>query len=834
MEEPKKHQTTPLPIEAVVGDLKAALAEGTSAVVVAPPGAGKTTRLPLVLLAEPWMEGRKLLLLEPRRVAARAAAERMASLLGEKLGETVGLRARLDTRVSASTRIEVVTEGVFTRMILDDPSLDGVGAVLFDEFHERSLDADLGLAFALDARDAFNPALRIVVMSATLDAASVAGLIGTAPVLRSEGRAFPIETQHIGRVSGQRIEDAMSETIARAVRAETGSLLAFLPGQGEIRRTAERLNERINSADVDVVELHGGLDGRAQSRAIAPAPPGRRKIVLATSIAQTSITIEGVRIVVDSGLERIPRYEPDVGITRLETVRVSRATADQRRGRAGRTEPGVCYRLWDEPETAGLRPFTPPEILSADLAGLLLDCAAWGVTEPASLRWLDSPPAGALAAAREELRDLAALDDNGALTPTGRKIRTLPLPPRLARMVLDSAPAGNEQHAAEMAAIIVERGIGGLSPDIEDRLRGFERDRSPRAAGLMKLATAWADTARRAARDAPAASQDISTAHTLALAYPDRIAKARGARGQFLLANGRGAQIDATDPLAQAPFLVVADLAGAAQGARILLAARADEADIAAIAADHIVTSTELSFDAEAAAVRARRVRRLDAIVLASEPLSPPRDEATAALLAEGIARLGIQKLPWSKAQQQLCERVQFARNSDGAANTSDWPDVSDQHLAAKASSWLAPFIGGALRLADVTPDHIGQALDALVPYALRRRLDTDVPTHFEAPTGNAYPIDYASEGAPVLAIRVQELFGLKLHPAIAGGRRPLTLHLLSPAHRPIQITRDLPGFWRGSWAQVKAEMKGRYPKHVWPDDPANAAPTARAKPRGR
>jgi ATP-dependent helicase HrpB len=813
----------PLPIDAVLPKMAAALTAGTGAVLVAPPGAGKTTRVPLHLLEAPWLAGRKILLLEPRRLAARAAAERMAETLGERVGETVGIRARLDTRTSRSTRIEVVTEGVFTRLILDDPALDGVGAVLFDEFHERSLDADLGLALALDARAGLREDLRILVMSATLEGGRVARLLGNAPLIESAGRAFRVETRHLGRDARARIEDEVTAAVLQALRVETGSVLAFLPGQGEIARTAERLAERITDPSVDLCPLYGAMDLTAQRRAIQPAADGRRKVVLATSIAETSITIEGVRVVVDCGLARVPRYEPDVGVTRLETVRVSRAAADQRLGRAGRTEPGVCYRLWDAPQTASLLAYAEPEIRSADLAGLLLDCAAWGVTDPLALSWLDPPPDAALTAARGELMALDALDRDGRITAMGRRLRTLPLPPRLARMIVAAGEQGAALTAAEIAALLVERGLGGTDTDLEHRLREFRRDRSRRAEDMRRLARGWA------AGEVSDRRSDTSPAALLALAFPERIARARGAPGHFLLANGRGARLDAMDPLARAPFLVVAEMAGSAAATRILIAAATDEAEVTDIAGARITSADEIAFDREAMALRGRRVRRLDAIVLASEPRPVLADEKSAEALAVGIAAIGIDRLPWSKAQHQLRDRVAFLR----AAGDDTWPDFSDAALAETAARWLAPFLSGKTKLAEIGADDLGAALDALLPWDRKRRLDAEAPTHFDAPTGNRHPIAYEGPGAPSLSIRVQELFGLTQHPSVAAGRLPLTLELLSPAHRPIQITRDLPGFWAGSWAAVKADMKGRYPKHPWPDDPARAPPTARAKPRG-
>ncbi len=816
-----------LPIDAVLNDVRRTLSARTSAVLVAPPGAGKTTRVPLALMNEDWLKGRKILVLEPRRIAARAAAERMAQSLSEAVGETVGVRARMVSKSGPKTRIEVVTEGVFTRMILDDPELGGIGAVLFDEFHERSLDADVGLALALDAQGALRDDLRILAMSATLDGARVAELFGGADVIASEGRAFPVETRYLGRDANARIEDQAADAVMHALRHETGSILVFLPGQGEIRRVEERLKERISDPDVVVAPLYGAMDMRAQDLALQPAANGQRKLVLATSIAETSITIEGVRVVIDSGLARVPRFEPDVGVTRLETVRVSRAGADQRRGRAGRTEPGVCYRLWDEPQTQSLPAYAEAEIRSADLSGLLLDCAEWGASDPRALRWLDPLPVAAIDAAREELMELAALDADGRITDMGRRLRSLPLPPRLARMVISAAERGHAEEAAEIAAVIVERGLGGNDVDLAHRLEGFRRDRSRRASDMRKLAANWARIAAKGAGSRQA-GEDLSAAQLLALAFPERIGKSRGGSGQFLLANGRGANVEATHPLARSPFIVAAELAGKAASTRILLAAAADEAEIFAAAGSRIRESDEIEFDVQTAALRSRRVRRLDAIVLANETRALTASDETARLLAEGIARLGIDRLPWSKSQLQLRDRVGFLR----AAGEDAWPDLSDAGLAVTVTDWLAPFLTGKTKLSEIGADDLGVALDTLLPWHLKQRLEAEAPTHFEAPTGNRHAIDYESAGAPALHVRVQELFGLTQHPSIADGKLPLTLHLLSPAHRPIQITRDLPGFWKGSWAAVQAEMKGRYPRHPWPDDPASAPATARAKPR--
>jgi ATP-dependent helicase HrpB len=819
---------TSLPIDAVLGELREALAASTSAVLSAPPGAGKTTRVPLALMQESWLDGKKILVLEPRRIAARAAAERMAHSLSEAVGERIGLRTRLVSKSGPKTRIEVITEGIFTRMILEDPELAGIGAVLFDEFHERSLDADLGLALALDCQSGLRTDLRILPMSATLDSARVTALLGDVPVIASEGRAYPVETHYLGRDASARIEDQVTNAVMRALRAESGSILTFLPGQGEIRRVEERLRERLSDPGIVLAPLYGSLDMKEQDLALAPAPKGRRKVVLATSIAETSITIEGVRVVVDSGLARVPRFEPDVGVTRLETVRVSRAAADQRRGRAGRIEPGVCYRLWDEPETLSLPAFAEPEIRSADLTSLVLDCVEWGTPDPRTLAWIDPPSAAAINAARMELTELEALNGDGHITALGRRLRLLPLPLRLARMVISAAEFGYAHEAAEIAAVIVERGLGGNDIELVHRLEAFRRDRSRRASDMRRQAINWARTANEG-RAEQLRCEEMSIARLLALAFPERIAKARGVPGQFLLANGRGANLDATHPLARSAYLVAAELSGSASSTRILLGAGANEADILAAAGKRIRERIETEFDQEAAALRSRRVRRLDAIVLANEPRALVASEETAHLLADGIVKLGMSRLPWTKTQIQLRDRIGFLRSSgDGG-----WPDLTDEALATSSAEWLAPFLTGKVKLTEIGADDLGAALDTLLPWNLKQRLEEEAPTHFQAPTGNRHIIDYATAGAPAVHIRVQELFGLTQHPSIAGGRLPLTLHLLSPAHRPLQITRDLPAFWKGSWAAVKAEMKGRYSRHPWPDDPASAVPTARAKPRG-
>ncbi|MBB1092924.1 ATP-dependent helicase HrpB [Rhodopseudomonas palustris] len=853
---------TPLPIDDALADLTSALAGNSTAVLVAPPGAGKTTRVPLALLDQPWLGTKKIIMLEPRRIAARASAERMAKTLGERAGETVGYRVRFGSKISRATRIEVVTEGIFTRQILDDPELAGIGAVLFDEFHERSLDADLGLALARDAQQGLREDLRILVMSATIDGARVARLLGDAPVVESLGRAFPVETRYLGRRSDAPMERQMAEAIAAALRSDAGSVLAFLPGAAEIRRTETMLRERVHDAAIEIVPLFGALDAAVQDRAIQPAPKGSRKVVLATSIAETSLTIEGVRIVVDCGLSRVPRYEPDIGLTRLETVRASRAAVDQRRGRAGRIEPGVCYRLWDEPQTASLPAYTQPEILSADLTSLLLDLAQWGVADPATLAFLDPPPAPALKEARELLRELGALDADGRITDEGRSLRAMALPPRLARMIVDAARQGAGEEAAEIAAILTERGLGGDSVDLDHRRDQFRRDRSQRAMSARQMAQRWAAQASSSAsapssappspsplagegrgggatgtaaicgtptpNPSPQGGRELSTGVLLAFAFPDRVAKNRG-NGSFVLANGRGAAIEQTSALARAAYLAVAELTGTAAQGRILLAAPITLAEIENHFAGQITDADDVSFDRAAMALRARRRRALHAITLSEAPRTLTPSAETAQVLADGLIAADLDRLPWSKQLQQWRGRVMFLRKAEG----EPWPDLSDSALAEQREDWLVPALFDKAGLKDVSAGDLSDALMNLLSWDLRARLDREAPTHFEAPTDSRLPIDYEAEQGPTIAVRLQELFGLTSHPSVAGGAVPLVLELLSPAHRPVQVTRDLPGFWRGSYAAVRADLRGRYPRHPWPEDPAGAPPTRRAKPKG-
>ncbi|WP_062226694.1 ATP-dependent helicase HrpB [Aureimonas frigidaquae] len=809
-----------LPVVAVLPELGQALVGGGRAVLVAPPGAGKTSLVPLHLLST-LPEGR-IILIEPRRLAARAAAARMAALLGETVGQTVGWRMRLDTRIGRATRIEVVTEGVFTRLILDDPELAGIACVIFDEFHERSLDADFGLALALDVRSALRDDLSILVMSATLDGARVAELLAPAPIIQTQGRSHPVEIVHRERGS-ERIEDAVATAIRDALAEDDGSILAFLPGQREIERVAERLSGRL-PADVILAPLYGALDTADQDIAIRPAPAGRRKVVLATSIAQTSITIDGVRTIVDSGLSRRPVFEPATGLSRLETVAVSRASADQRAGRAGRTGPGRAIRLWRAEQTNALPAFDTPEILSTDLSGLILDCAAFGIGDPAALAFLDPPPEPALIEARGLLTALGAFDADGRLTEAGRRMRSLALPPRLAAMVVRAAPGTPRRLAAEFAVLVTERGLGGNDPDLAERHRRLVADRGPRARAALELA-------RRLGADANAGESRIDTpdpALLLAEAYPDRIAVARGARGHFVLASGRGGQIEDTTRLAGAPGLIVAELQGAARAARILSAVALDKAGLAILEERYGTQEDRVLFDPASRSVRARRQRRIGRAVLSETPLPDVDPGAAAAALADGIRSLGADSLPFDTEGRRLLERLRFLNGTLG----DPWPAMDEASLMDTLEAWLMPFAPGATRLSDIGAGALREGLLHRLPHGLSGQIERLAPSHYAVPTGSRLPLRY-EEDKVVLAVRVQELFGLTQHPAIAGGRMPLTLELLSPAHRPIQITLDLPGFWSGSWRDVRAALRGRYPKHVWPEDPARAAPTARARRPG-
>jgi ATP-dependent helicase HrpB len=810
-----------LPIHEALPSLKSALAGSNVAVLVAPPGAGKTTIVPLALMDEPWTAGGKIIVLEPRRLAARAAAARMASTLGEAVGDQVGFRVRMQSKVSAATRVEVVTEGVFTSMILDDPSLEGVAAVLFDEFHERSLDADLGLALARDAQAVLRGDLRLLVMSATLDGARVAALLGDAPIVESHGRAYPVEIRYLGRDPSARFEDQVAKAVRKALAEESGGVLVFVPGQGEIRRIEALLAERLAS-NVDIAPLYGALTPAEQDRAIAPTEAGRRKVVLATSIAETSLTLDSVRVVIDAGFARVPRYDPASGLTRLATVRVSRAAADQRRGRAGRTEPGVCYRLWDEAETRALIAFAAPEILESELSSFALDLALWGAWDAGSLAFLDPPPRAALAEARALLADLGALDAAGRITPHGRALSALSLPPRLAHMVLTAAKAGGGHRAALIAVVLTERGLGGGDVDLHERLARLASDRGQRAEDARALSARWARQAKaRADEGGP------SDGAMLLAAYPERLAKRRGGAGEFRLASGRGAYLDPSRSLAGAQWLVVAELGAGAAKDRILLAAALDEAELFAAVAHRIDVKDVVETDA-GGRFQAKRVERIGALVLSERAITIDDAVIERALLNQALKQ-GVAALPWGEPAKGLRARIGFLR----ALHGDPWPDLSDEALAAQADTWLSGALIGIRSLAGLRPEALEAALRTLVPWDLQAKLDRLAPARFTAPTGSSVAIDYAAQGGPRVELRVQELFGLAVHPTLAEGRIPLTLALTSPARRPIQVTRDLPSFWGGSWAEVKKQMRGRYPRHPWPDDPLAAPPTTRAKPRG-
>jgi ATP-dependent helicase HrpB len=802
-----------LPVLAVLPDLVAALRARASAVLVAPPGAGKTTAVAPALLAEPWCAG-EVLLLSPRRLAARAAAERMAALAGEPVGQTYGYATRLDTRRSAATRVTVLTEGIFTARIQADPELAGVAAVLFDEVHERSLEGDLGLALALDAQGALRPDLRLVAMSATLDGARYAALMDDAPVVESAGRSHPLALRYLRRDPAARIEDAVAAAVRRALAEEAGGVLAFLPGVSEIERTAERLGPL--APDVALHLLHGQVDPARQRAAVAPAASGTRKLVLATSIAETSLTLDGVRVVVDSGLARRPRYDRGAGTTRLVTERASQAAATQRAGRAARQGPGVAYRLWEEAATAGLPRFDPPEILDADLSALVLASAIWGIADPRALRWLDPPPDAAVAEARARLRTLGALDADGRPTPHGRAVAALPMPPRLAHMLL-AAP--DPALAAQVAVLLGERGLGGADADLEVRLRRWRGERGARAEAARGLARRWARLAgERGAPSAPAAGAPLGA--TVALAFPDRVARRRDASGEtWASVGGRGFRLDPASPLARHGWLAVAETQGTAAGARILSAAAIEQAAVEALFADRIETRRTIAFDPAAGAVQPLRERRLGALALARGPDADADPAAVAAALVEGVRAHGLHLLPWGDGVDGYRARAAFAGL-----------DLSDAALLARLDDWLPPLVAGRRRLDAVAPGALAEAIRDLLGWDGRQRVERLAPSHFASPAGSTHPIDYAAAAGPTVELRPQVLFGLAEHPVVGAARVPLVLSLLSPAGRPIQTTRDLPGFWRGSWAAVAREMRGRYPRHPWPDDPAAAAPTLRTK----
>lgn len=827
-----------LPIDTVLPDLCAALENGTNAVLQAPPGAGKTTKVPLALRNSGWLGDQKIIMLEPRRLAARAAARRMAQLLGEGVGEQVGYRVRFDSKVSAKTKIEVVTEGILVRMIQDDPELSGIGAILFDEFHERSLDADLGLALALETQGALRDDLRILVMSATLDGGPIASLMGDCPVITSEGRAFPVETRYFppkpDKWGNIRIDGEMTAAIKTALREESGSILAFLPGQGEITRVEAALKEAVGN-DIIIAPLYGAMDAKAQDIAIQPAPDGKRKVVLATAIAETSLTIDGIRVVVDSGLQRLPRFDPASGMTRLITVKSSQASAEQRRGRAGRLEPGICYRLWAENEQRARAPFTAPEIAEADLAPLTLELARWGVTDPKSLPWLDVPEAAKIDQARDILRGLEAIDHENRITAMGTAMAGIPVHPRLAHMMLRGAALGLDQVACALAALLSDRDfMRGRGADLRLRIDAILRGHAPKmiSEAARQLARRLGDVMRQAnlpeGKNTKVDRAD-EVGLLLAFAYPDRIGERRkGADARYRLSGGRGGILPNEDSLASEAYIAVAELDGQAREAKIYLAAPVARATLETHFADQISEGTEVFWDTQSDAVQARWQRRIGALVLDEKATHDEADpDAIATAMIEGIRKIGLHCLPWDKASEGLRERLSFLHRVDG----DHWPDMSDDGLLGSLEDWIAPYLTGITKRGQLKQINLSEALLAGIDWNQRQELDRLAPTHWQVPTGSNIRIDYSGE-TPALPVRMQEMFGATETPKVAGGKVAVTLHLLSPAQRPIQVTSDLVGFWNGSYAQVKAEMKGRYPKHYWPDDPLQAEPTRRVKSR--
>ena len=829
---PGQLQRVTLPVEEALPSLLSALAQGGNAVLQAPPGAGKTTLVPLALRDRDWLAGRKIVMLEPRRLAARAAAKRMADLLGEVVGETVGYRIRQDSRIGPKTRIEVVTEGILTRMIQEDPALSGIGALIFDEFHERSLAADLGLALALEVQAGLREDLRLLVMSATLDGARIAALLGDAPVISSAGRAFPVETSWLSRPAPRDFVSAMASAILRALSEHPeGDLLAFLPGQGEIRRVEQALSER--ACPAELLTLFGDLPQAEQDRALLPIE-GKRKVVLATSIAETSLTIEGVTLVVDGGLMRVPRFDPNGGMTRLVTLPLAKSSAEQRRGRAGRLQAGFCYRLWSEAEHRALPAFPAAEMLEADLAPLALELARWGAQDPAAMPWLDPPPAASYAQAQGLLRALQALDADRRITAHGKAMAALPVHPRLAHMMLKGREIGEGALACLIAALLSERDVlrQARDADLRRRLEALlgAADRDADRGALMRTRELARQLRRQLQIEGEIASLDRAGL-LLAFAYPDRVAQKRpGGDGlSFRLANGRGAFFADYEPIAGHPFLAVADLDGERKESRIFLAAPLDHSLIESHFADQIAEREIVQWDRREQAVLARRQRLFGEVLLEDVRLeTPPADLVTEARIA-AIAELGLGCLPWSKDARSLLERVRFLAHH----RPDDWPDWSEKALTETLSDWLAPYLAGMSRAAHWQKLDLAESLGSRLDWPLRQALDRLAPTHLAVPSGSRIAIDYSNEEQPVLAVRLQEMFGLAATPCLLDGTLPLLLHLLSPARRPVQVTRDLAGFWGNSYKAVKADLKGQYPKHYWPDNPLEAEPTARAKPRG-
>ncbi len=827
---------TALPIDVVLPDLLAALRDGPRALLIAPPGAGKTTRVAPALLAEPWCSG-AVLLLVPRRLAARAAAEYMARVLGEEPGATIGYATRLDSRVGKASRVIVMTHGVFLARLQADPELAGVSTVLFDEVHERSLDSDLALALTLDAAGALRPDLRILAMSATLDGDRFARLLGHPPLIESEGKCFPLTLHHIGRDATAKIEPQMAAAIRRALAEHPGSLLAFLPGVAEIERTATALGEL--PPGIALHRLHGQIDPAAQRAALAPPAPGTRKLVLASAIAETSVTLDDVAIVVDSGLARRPRYDRGAGLTRLVTERASRAAATQRAGRAARQRSGVAIRLWEEAANAALPAHDPPEIAEADLSSLLLTCLLWGEADPTRLPFLDPPSAAGLAEARERLLKLGAIDDTGALTPHGKAIAKLPLDPRLAHMLIEASIRGFGRTGAEVAVLLAERGLGGNDTDIELRLRRWQGDRGPRASAARRMAEGWVKRLPLPSRSGAGLSLGQSNApdHSgravasalpiaVGLAFPDRVARRRElSGGHYASIGGRGFRLDPASTLARSEWLAVAEVAGAAAGARILSAAAIDQAEVEALFADRVIHFSEVRFDLATGAISATTGRRLGALRLSTAPDPAPPADAVVGALLEAVRKHGLALLPWPDSATALRARAVFAHGHDPAI-----PNLSDETLLATLDDWLPTILATKRRLDAIDPGQLRAALDTVLGWDAACAIDKLAPAAFASPAGTAHAIDYSAPGGPTVALRPQALYGLAVHPTVAAGRIALILSLTSPAHRPIQTTRDLPAFWAGSWREVAKEMRGRYPRHHWPEDPAAAVPSLRTK----
>lgn len=823
-----------LPIDDVLPNLLQALRQHCVTVLQAPPGAGKTTRVPLALLDEPWLGEQRIIMLEPRRLAARAAAQFMAHQLGEPVGQRVGYRTRLDSKVSGATRIEVVTEGILTRILQDDPSLAPYGAVLFDEFHERSLQADLGLALTWEVREALREDLRILVMSATLDAQPIARMLGNAPIITSQGRSYPVEVRYTPVPRHLSLQQHLASVVLQALAEQTGSVLVFLPGAVEISRLQQDLAERVGP-DTFVAPLFGQLSQAEQDAAVRPAPEGRRKVVLATSIAETSLTIEGVRVVIDSGQHRAPVFDPVTGLTRLRTQQISQAAAEQRKGRAGRTEPGVCYRLWSEAEQSRLMPFAQPEILAADLSDLVMDLAQWGETDPTRLTWLNTPPPAAWQQARELLQQLQILNHEGRLTEHGQRVGRLGLHPRLAHMVERARELGWGRLGAQLAALLSERDVltGLRHADVQDRLAALRGEPGRAVADrgrVQRVRQASQQILQRLKQDQEMLEQPDAPGILLAMAYPDRIGKRRpGPAPRYLLANGRGAWLAEDDPLQGADYIVAAELDDKGREARIFLAAEISQTSLLEHFADQIESLDQLQWDSSAALVRSVRQTRLGALVLEERASTTPDPEAVTALLTQVLVQNGLEDLPWDQEARQWLARVQFLRRFEGDV----WPDTSLEALADRADQWLTPFLAGMNRLSHVKSLPLLQALGSLLSYDQQRQLEVKAPARLEVPTGSRIQLDYESGEIPILAVRLQELFGLTDTPRVLDGRHPVMLHLLSPGYKPVQVTQDLASFWRNAYRDVRKDLRGRYPKHHWPEDPLTAPPTRHAKRRG-